>query len=102
VQLEVVQVDDVGGDAVEEVAVVAHHNQRLLPPAAYAAYAAGTACKRPVASLSAYLTTAYVDLNRSYVSRTTRRAQQRGAEPACGGAWLWGVLCAPPCRCLGW
>mmetsp|Transcript_19691 Transcript_19691/g.58405 ORF Transcript_19691/g.58405 Transcript_19691/m.58405 type:complete len:447 (-) Transcript_19691:1023-2363(-) len=32
VQLEVVQVDDVGGHAVEEVAVVRHHHQRLLPP----------------------------------------------------------------------
>ncbi len=31
VQLEVVQVDDVGGDGVEEVAVVRHHYQRLLP-----------------------------------------------------------------------
>ena len=31
VQLEVVEVDDVGGDGVEEVAVVRHHYQRLLP-----------------------------------------------------------------------
>ena len=26
------EVDDVGGDVVEEVAVVGHHHQRLLPP----------------------------------------------------------------------
>ena len=32
VQLEVMQVDDVRGHSVEEVAVVGHHNQRLLPP----------------------------------------------------------------------
>lgn len=31
VQLEVVQVDDVSGDCVEEVSVVGHHYQRLLP-----------------------------------------------------------------------
>ena len=32
VELEVVEVDDVSGDGVKEVAVVRHHYQRLLPP----------------------------------------------------------------------
>jgi hypothetical protein len=46
VQALVVQVNDVCGDRVEELAVVGHHNQSLLPPAGRAGRVTGKAVRQ--------------------------------------------------------